>query len=171
MKRVVGWGVGASIVLQQKDASGGGCGNNDLFAVGFVSLAAGSLEEGSFSEKDILRLREVVVSLLCAPMVVTIVLPTMSMTSWGGVPAERESFCDMLRDQADHVRSCLEKLHVMICEMQRVRSLVGNDSLECLRESREIENNKLKALTYLIAQTEDAIRRKEGHVDIMKLSE
>ncbi|GKB09107.1 retrovirus-related pol polyprotein from transposon TNT 1-94 [Tanacetum coccineum] len=69
---------------------------------------------------------------------------------------------------ANHVRSFLDKLHVMIYEMQRVCSLVGNDSLECLRESQEMENNKLKALTDLIAQTEDAIRMKEGHVDIMK---
>ncbi|GJR14821.1 hypothetical protein Tco_0797473 [Tanacetum coccineum] len=193
-----------SMALQQKDASGGGCGSIDLFAVGFVSLAAGSLEEGSFSEKVRLRLPDVVVSLLCAPMVVTIVLPTVSITSWGGVPAQsgifglalnelmdlsgesevqkfmsffslqqiakEKAFAKMLRDQADHVRSCLEKLHVMICDMQRVRSLVGNDSLECLRESQEMKNNKLKALTELIAQTEDAICRKEGHVDIMELS-
>ncbi|GKE38806.1 hypothetical protein Tco_1479361 [Tanacetum coccineum] len=32
----------------------------------------------------------------------------------------------------------------------------------------QMERNKLKALTDMIAQTEDAIRRKEGHVDIMK---
>ncbi|GJW49278.1 retrovirus-related pol polyprotein from transposon TNT 1-94 [Tanacetum coccineum] len=118
------------------------------------------------------RLREVVVSLLCAPMVVTVVFPTMSMTSWGEVPAESgisgHALNELVDLSADHVRSCLEKLHVMICEMQRVCSLVGNDSLECLRESQEMENNKLKALTDLIAQTEDAIRRKEGHVDIMK---
>ncbi|GJW55719.1 hypothetical protein Tco_0099804 [Tanacetum coccineum] len=66
--------------------------------------------------------------------------------------------------------SCLEKLHVTICEMQMVCSLVGNDILECLRESREMENNKLKALTNLMAKTKDVIRKKEGHVDIMKLS-
>nr|GEV09564.1 hypothetical protein [Tanacetum cinerariifolium] len=77
----------------------------------------------------------------------------------------------MLRDQTDHVRSCLEKLNIMICEMRRVRSLVGNDSLDHLMENQEMENNKLQALTEMIAQTEDAIRNKEGHVDIMKLNE
>ncbi|GJU48775.1 hypothetical protein Tco_1218330 [Tanacetum coccineum] len=84
---------------------------------------------------------------------------------------EEKAFANMLRDHADHVRSCLEKLHITICEMQMVCSLVGNDSLECLRESQEMENNKLKALTDLMAQTKDAIRKKEGHVDIMKLSD
>nr|GEZ05626.1 hypothetical protein [Tanacetum cinerariifolium] len=28
--------------------------------------------------------------------------------------AEEKAFANMLRDQANHVRSCLEKLHVMI---------------------------------------------------------
>nr|GEY37853.1 hypothetical protein [Tanacetum cinerariifolium] len=84
--------------------------------------------------------------------------------------AEEKAFANILRDQADHVRSCLEKLHVMIYEMQKVRSTLGNDSLDCLRESQQMENNKLKVLTDLIAQTEDAIRKKEGHVDIIELS-
>nr|GEY14378.1 hypothetical protein [Tanacetum cinerariifolium] len=83
---------------------------------------------------------------------------------------KEKAFANMLRDQADNVRSFLEKLHVMIYEMKRVRSLVGNDSLECLKESQEMENNNLKALTDLVTQTEDVIRRKEGHVDIMELS-
>ncbi|GJX07213.1 hypothetical protein Tco_0195145 [Tanacetum coccineum] len=84
---------------------------------------------------------------------------------------EEKAFANILRDQAGHVRNCLEKLHVMIYEMRKVRSMVGNDSLDFLREIQQMENNKLKALTDLIAQTEDAIRKKEGHVDIMKLSE
>nr|GFA49293.1 hypothetical protein [Tanacetum cinerariifolium] len=75
---------------------------------------------------------------------------------------EEKAFENMLRDQTDHVRNCLEKLNVMICEMLRVRSLVGNDSLDHLMENQEMENNKLKALTDLIAQTEDAIRMQEG---------
>nr|GEZ75937.1 hypothetical protein CTI12_AA466230 [Tanacetum cinerariifolium] len=41
-------------------------------------------------------------------------------------PVESErAFANMLRDQTNHVRSCLEKLDVMICEMRRVRSLVA----------------------------------------------
>ncbi|GKE05414.1 hypothetical protein Tco_1397432 [Tanacetum coccineum] len=65
--------------------------------------------------------------------------------------AKKKAFANMLCAQADHVRSCLEKLHVMICKMQRIRSLVGNDSLECLRETQKMENSKLKALTDLAA--------------------
>ncbi|GKB83711.1 hypothetical protein Tco_0950606, partial [Tanacetum coccineum] len=33
--------------------------------------------------------------------------------------AEEKAFANMLCDQADHVRSCLEKLHVMIYEMRK----------------------------------------------------
>ncbi|GJR24952.1 hypothetical protein Tco_0973479 [Tanacetum coccineum] len=71
---------------------------------------------------------------------------------------------------ADNARDCIAKLHVMICEMVVMDdSLVGFDILDCLKESKELENNKLKALSYLIAQTEEAIRLKEGHVDVMDL--
>nr|GEY35306.1 hypothetical protein [Tanacetum cinerariifolium] len=66
---------------------------------------------------------------------------------------EEKAFANMLRDQADNVRSFLEKLYVMIYEMKRVRSLVGNDSLKCPKESQEMENNNLKALTDLVTQT------------------
>nr|GEU92407.1 hypothetical protein [Tanacetum cinerariifolium] len=69
--------------------------------------------------------------------------------------AKEKAFVNMLHDQADHVRSCLDKLHVMIWEMQKAHILMGNDSLECIKESQQMENNKLKALTYLIAQIED----------------
>ncbi|GKB34213.1 hypothetical protein Tco_0879155 [Tanacetum coccineum] len=48
--------------------------------------------------------------------------------------AEEKAFANMLRDQVDQVRSCLDKLYVMICVMERV---LGNDSLECMRERRK----------------------------------
>nr|GEZ51716.1 hypothetical protein [Tanacetum cinerariifolium] len=69
------------------------------------------------------------------------------------------------KTEADHVRSFLEKLHVMIYEMGKVHTTAGNDSLHC----QQLENNKLKALTNFIDQIDDAIRRKEGYVDIMDL--
>ncbi|GJS82855.1 hypothetical protein Tco_0749396 [Tanacetum coccineum] len=78
---------------------------------------------------------------------------------------------NMLRDQADHASSYLQKLDVMIFKMRQVRTVAGNNSLDCLKESHQIERNKLKALADLIVQTDDAIRRKEGHVDIIDLSE
>ncbi|GJS98560.1 hypothetical protein Tco_0819730 [Tanacetum coccineum] len=57
---------------------------------------------------------------------------------------------------------------VMICEMEAMEDrLVVFDSLDCLKESKVVENNKLKALNDLIAQTEEAIRFKERHVEIM----
>ncbi|GKD76764.1 hypothetical protein Tco_1339385 [Tanacetum coccineum] len=69
-------------------------------------------------------------------------------------------------------RSYLAKLHVMNFEMEAMDDhLVVFDSLECLKESKQIENNKLKALLDILVQTKDAIRLKEGHVDIMDLSD
>ncbi|GJR90550.1 hypothetical protein Tco_0214561 [Tanacetum coccineum] len=38
--------------------------------------------------------------------------------------AEEKAFVNMLRDQVDQVRSCLDKLYVMICEMERDRMKV-----------------------------------------------
>ncbi|GJV83889.1 hypothetical protein Tco_1523787 [Tanacetum coccineum] len=82
--------------------------------------------------------------------------------------AEDKAFANMLCNQAETARNCIVHLHVMICEMEAMDDrLVVYDSLECLRESKAIENNKLKALLDLIAQTEEAIRMKEGHVEVM----
>ncbi|GJS39708.1 hypothetical protein Tco_0564751 [Tanacetum coccineum] len=76
----------------------------------------------------------------------------------------------MLREKAENARDYIAKLHVMIYEMEAMDdSLVGFDFLDCLKESKELENNKFKALSDLIAQTEEAIRLKEGHVDVMDL--
>ncbi|GJZ31846.1 hypothetical protein Tco_0576893 [Tanacetum coccineum] len=84
--------------------------------------------------------------------------------------AEAKAFTNMLRDQADNARDCIATLHVMICEMKAMDdNLVVFDSLDCLKESKQLENNKLKALSDLIAQTEEAICVKEGHMDVMDL--
>ncbi|GJS24644.1 hypothetical protein Tco_0453276 [Tanacetum coccineum] len=71
--------------------------------------------------------------------------------------AELKAFANMFRDQAAHARSCLENLDVMIYEMRKVRTVAGNDSLDCLKESHQIKSNKLKALTNLIAETDDSV--------------
>ncbi|GKF46975.1 hypothetical protein Tco_0136777 [Tanacetum coccineum] len=66
----------------------------------------------------------------------------------------------------------LSKLHVMIREMEALEDrLVVFDSLQCLRETQQRENNKLAALTEMMVQTNDGIHEKEGHVDIMDLSD
>nr|GEX68014.1 hypothetical protein [Tanacetum cinerariifolium] len=80
---------------------------------------------------------------------------------------EAKTFAKMLRDNA---RDYIDKLHVMVCEMEAMDdSFVGFDILDFLKESKELENNKFKALLDLIAQTEEAICLKEGHVDLMDL--
>ncbi|GJY04907.1 hypothetical protein Tco_0370847 [Tanacetum coccineum] len=42
------------------------------------------------------------------------------------------------------------------------------DSLLCLKESKEAENNKLARLNDMIAQIEEVIRMKEGHAKVME---
>ncbi|GJQ94674.1 hypothetical protein Tco_0005813 [Tanacetum coccineum] len=82
--------------------------------------------------------------------------------------SEDKAFGNLLRDQAETARNCIDQLHVMICDMEAmVDCLVVFDSLDFLNESKDVENNKLKALNDLIAQTEEAIRLKEGHVEVM----
>ncbi|GJX19026.1 hypothetical protein Tco_0221703 [Tanacetum coccineum] len=84
--------------------------------------------------------------------------------------AEAKAFANMLRDQANNARDCIAMLHVMICEMEAMDdNLVVFDSLDCLKESKRLENNNLKDLSDLIAQTEEVIRLKEGYVDVMDL--
>ncbi|GJT10999.1 hypothetical protein Tco_0858041 [Tanacetum coccineum] len=67
-----------------------------------------------------------------------------------------------------YMRKCIDHLHVMICEMQAIEDhFFVFDSLECVKESKSVENNMLAALKDLIAQTEEAIRINEGHVEVM----
>ncbi|GJX10567.1 hypothetical protein Tco_0200426 [Tanacetum coccineum] len=89
--------------------------HNDL---AFVSLAAGSLEEGSFSAKDGL-----------SPVVVIIVLATTSITSWGGVLAGTQSkvmegfprFDELLRSTNTHKWEEVMILYFRRCIIQDSR--------------------------------------------------
>ncbi|GJZ55890.1 phospholipase-like protein [Tanacetum coccineum] len=84
--------------------------------------------------------------------------------------AEAKAFAKLIREKYDNARACLAKLVVMIGEMEAMDdSLVVFDILDCLKESKELENITLKALSNLIAHAEEAIRLKEGHVDVMDL--
>nr|GEZ38908.1 hypothetical protein [Tanacetum cinerariifolium] len=76
----------------------------------------------------------------------------------------------MILEKADNARDCIAKLHVMICELEAIDdSMVGFDILDCLKESKELKNNKLKSISDLIAHAEEAIHLNEGHVDVMDL--
>ncbi|GJT13288.1 hypothetical protein Tco_0860330 [Tanacetum coccineum] len=70
----------------------------------------------------------------------------------------------------NYLRACLAKLVVMLGEMEAMdESLVVFDILDYLKESKELENTTLKASSNLIAYAEEAIRLKEGYVDVMDL--
>ncbi|GKB75654.1 hypothetical protein Tco_0942549 [Tanacetum coccineum] len=65
---------------------------------------------------------------------------------------EDKAFANLLCDQAETARKCIDQLHVMIYEMEAMEDyLVIFNSFDCLKESKAIENNKLKALNDLIA--------------------
>ncbi|GJY01530.1 phospholipase-like protein [Tanacetum coccineum] len=83
---------------------------------------------------------------------------------------QAKAFAKLIREKADNARACLAKLVVMIRELEAIDvSLMGFDILDCLKQSKELENITLKALSDLIAHAEEAIHLKEGHVDFMDL--
>ncbi|GKB25973.1 hypothetical protein Tco_0865374 [Tanacetum coccineum] len=100
---------------------------NGLFAVAFVSLAAGSLEEGSFSAKDRL-----------SPMVVIIVLATTSITSWGGVLAGTQRCIIQDSRIAMETNRLCGKVLAIVSErehfLQELNSLPGQRVLEKMAE-------------------------------------
>ncbi|GJT78149.1 reverse transcriptase domain-containing protein [Tanacetum coccineum] len=71
--------------------------------------------------------------------------------------------------QVETAKTCIAHLNVMIYEMEAMddHSEVYN-SLMCLKESKEAENKKLRGLSYMIADTKESIRLKEGHVEVIE---
>ncbi|GJZ41029.1 hypothetical protein Tco_0587915 [Tanacetum coccineum] len=65
--------------------------------------------------------------------------------------------------------ACLAHVNVMIVEMQAMNDLLEvYDSLECLKELKEAENDKLIALNNVIAEIEEKSLLMEGHVQVME---
>ncbi|GKE40764.1 hypothetical protein Tco_1464169, partial [Tanacetum coccineum] len=85
---------------------------------------------------------------------------------------EEKAFANLLRDQCEDVRSWLSKLHVMIREIENMDDrLAVFDGLDCLRDTVRSENDKLASLNQLLEQVQEGIHEKEGHVDVMDLSD
>ncbi|GJU56104.1 hypothetical protein Tco_1229818 [Tanacetum coccineum] len=83
--------------------------------------------------------------------------------------AEERHSVNAIRDQADTSRACLAHVNVMIVEMQAMNNHQEvYDSLESLKELKEVENDKLIALNNMIFETEEKIRLMEGHVQVME---
>ncbi|GKE68054.1 hypothetical protein Tco_1526126 [Tanacetum coccineum] len=69
----------------------------------------------------------------------------------------------------EFTRTCIGHLYIKISEMEAMPNrLEVYDSLLCLKESKEAENNKLARLNDVIAQIEEVIRMKEGHAKVME---
>ncbi|GJS18317.1 hypothetical protein Tco_0412789 [Tanacetum coccineum] len=85
---------------------------------------------------------------------------------------EEKAFTNLLRYQCEDVRSRLSKLDVMIREMENMDDrLAIFDSLDCLRDTVRTKNDKLASLNQLLEQVQEGIHEKEGHVDVMDLSD
>ncbi|GJT37266.1 hypothetical protein Tco_0937131 [Tanacetum coccineum] len=81
---------------------------------------------------------------------------------------ERRSL-NVIRDEADSFRDCLAHLNIIIVEMQAMHDhLEVYDSLECLKELKEAENDKLIGMDNVIAETEEKIRLMGGNVRVME---
>ncbi|GJS60261.1 hypothetical protein Tco_0655045 [Tanacetum coccineum] len=94
------------------------------------------------------------------------------MASSGSSRSTLPTLNELMDLSADDVRNRLTKLYVMIREMKSMEDcLAVYDALDYLRDTHRRENDKLVALTNLLVQTTDGIREKEGHVDIMDLSD
>nr|GEY14645.1 glutathione S-transferase T1-like [Tanacetum cinerariifolium] len=69
---------------------------------------------------------------------------------------EEKAFTNLLWDQANYVRSRLTKLHIMIREMEAMDDwLAVFDSLDCLRGTIRMENDRLASLTQLLEYNEN----------------
>ncbi|GJS74339.1 hypothetical protein Tco_0707180 [Tanacetum coccineum] len=82
--------------------------------------------------------------------------------------SEARRYASVLYDEALTVRTCLAQVNAMISEIEAMDDQEDVfDSLMSLRDSRSITNDKLLGLNDMIAEAEEEISSKEGHVKIM----
>ncbi|GKA99235.1 hypothetical protein Tco_0827172 [Tanacetum coccineum] len=83
--------------------------------------------------------------------------------------SEARCFINVLRDEAQQSRNCLAQLNAMIVEMEAMDdSDEVYDSLKCLREDMLAENDKLMGLNQFVADAEEDIDMKEGHIQMLE---
>ncbi|GJS42898.1 hypothetical protein Tco_0567941 [Tanacetum coccineum] len=82
--------------------------------------------------------------------------------------SEGRRFVNLMRDQAQNLRTCIAQLNAMISKMEAIDDQEEvYDSLMCLRDDKRAENDKLMALNELIAEAEEDISKKETHIEIL----
>ncbi|GKC28705.1 hypothetical protein Tco_1035999 [Tanacetum coccineum] len=70
--------------------------------------------------------------------------------------------------EAQTAINCIAQLHALLAEIEAMGEAYDVwDTLMCLRDDIRDENTKLVGLNDVIAQAEDKIATKEGHVKIM----
>ncbi|GJS54652.1 hypothetical protein Tco_0628014 [Tanacetum coccineum] len=83
--------------------------------------------------------------------------------------AETRRFINIMRKKAQTVRNCIAQLNALIAEIEAIGDVYDVfDTLMCLRDDIRDEYTKMMGLNDAIAQAEDKIATKEGHVKIMQ---
>ncbi|GJR68868.1 hypothetical protein Tco_0014933 [Tanacetum coccineum] len=83
--------------------------------------------------------------------------------------AKTRRFINIMREEAQTARNCIAQLNALLAEIEAMGDADDVwDTLMCLRDDIRDENTKLIGLNDAIAQAEDKIATKEGHVKIMQ---
>ncbi|GJX91222.1 hypothetical protein Tco_0344548 [Tanacetum coccineum] len=83
--------------------------------------------------------------------------------------AETRRFINIMREEAQTARKCIAQLNTLIAEIEDMGDADDVfDTLMYLRDDIRDENTKLMCLNDAIAQAEDKIAMKEGHVKIIQ---
>ncbi|GKD16275.1 hypothetical protein Tco_1205433 [Tanacetum coccineum] len=78
-------------------------------------------------------------------------------------------FINVMCDEAQQSRNRLAQLNAMIAVMEAMDDPDEvYDSLRCLREDRRAENDKLIGLNAFVADVEEDIDMKEGHIQMLE---
>ncbi|GJW70401.1 hypothetical protein Tco_0127318 [Tanacetum coccineum] len=83
--------------------------------------------------------------------------------------AKTRHFINIMREEAQTARNCIARLNILLVEIEAMGDVDDVwDTLMFLRDDIRDENTKLMGLNDVIAQAEDKISTKEGHVKIMQ---
>ncbi|GJV28216.1 hypothetical protein Tco_1384664 [Tanacetum coccineum] len=83
--------------------------------------------------------------------------------------AETRRFINIMHEEAQTAKNCIAQLNALIAKIEDMGDADDVfDTLMCLRDDIRDENTKLMGLNDAIAQAEDKVATKEGHVKIMQ---
>ncbi|GKB53255.1 hypothetical protein Tco_0904008 [Tanacetum coccineum] len=83
--------------------------------------------------------------------------------------AETRCFSNRTRNEATNARNCIAQLTALIAILEAMGDQDEVfDTLMCLRDDQQDENNRLIALNDVIVEAKEKFATKEAHVEIME---